>query len=513
MTYTTAARASLNPQEPEDIDVPTLAEEEELVERILAGIDAAVERESEEDSVEDVEEVEEKGVRYVRTPEGAAHYGQPIGTPIIADSLGNPLRIGIDTNQPQAASPAMEQAAVQEVVLNWRDVNDTVMGRSAHAAFGRYSTTVEETGGKFRWNLRTTNYRGASEVIEEGRSNTFSAAKNAATRALKKRHEEYQKRTKRNYSNIFEYTEEGIEGYDYWPDGRKVTDEERTRFEEDPDYRYNLALDRLERMGIRIFNLSGQGDDLEVNTLETIANHMQAYEDMYPGFIENILDTFSSGRARNSNALAYNTIDVMRAYGADGNKGMMTEVVLNPTYFGENGSYDSVDALHSYDGPWFSVDMQNMRDKYGEEYYEHQLKMMAIINHEIGHSFGRIALGELIKPGFDMGGAKAYFHEGFYDIMWNWGFIDEDQIQSEDEFAQLVSAERGAKSHNLPILNFDSTLLSEVLSRYGATSFHELIAEAWAEYILDPSPRQFSVEVGNLLDETMRIFLESKGTV
>jgi hypothetical protein len=49
--------------------------------------------------------------------------------------------------------------------------------------------------------------------------------------------------------------------------------------------------------------------------------------------------------------------------------------------------------------------------------------------------------------------------------------------------------------------------MSLVLSKYSATNLHEMLAEVWAEYQLEPEPRSFSAEVGAAMESVLEEWL------
>jgi hypothetical protein len=115
-------------------------------------------------------------------------------------------------------------------------------------------------------------------------------------------------------------------------------------------------------------------------------------------------------------------------------------------------------------------------------------------NHEAGHTMLRIASGEL-KGANDDGESvsvrRNWFTQQFNKIMAKYGVAGETRPH---DFG----------SHLMPL---NRAQVQSLLSQYATTNLHEMCAEAWAEYILDPEPRAFARAIGELLEGAVFEFL------
>lgn len=82
--------------------------------------------------------------------------------------------------------------------------------------------------------------------------------------------------------------------------------------------------------------------------------------------------------------------------------------------------------------------------------------------------------------------------------------------QTKDAMYQLLEGWGVGKKVGKTFV-FDKDRLAVLLSRYGATSLHEMFAEIWAEYMNDPEPRGFVKQVGDLLGKGLNKWLIAKG--
>lgn len=445
---------------------------------------------------------EEKVIRHVRTPAGVARYNQPIGSVIVADGVGNPLSFDVadfeDDAKPSLAMASILQA--KEPDPSWSSFSG--YGDITHHStkVGNYNVNVTETDKGSEWMVTFPLPSGGAQVVAEGKAKDALTAKAAASRAARKRRDEYQKRPKsREHGNVFDYWE-GVPGYDYWPDGREVTDEDIEKFD-DPDYRYDLALKTAQAKGLNVTSDSNSYE-MDVNALETVTTLLDTHDRMFPGFTEALVSEI--GVKQYKEAIAFNVVDVMPYYqGGD----MKTKIMFSPKFYSDrDGAYDALYAMKTKERGWWATDAHELDREYGEEFEKWQLRMLTSATHEIGHTFARIGFGEMSFRNFEANDAHLFFTESLFNMLYNWGVTMDDGM-TEEEFRRAVASNRSGRPG---MFEFDTNLLREVLSEYGASSLHEMCAEAWAEYMLDPNPRAFALELGTILEETMQMFLETK---
>lgn len=137
-----------------------------------------------------------------------------------------------------------------------------------------------------------------------------------------------------------------------------------------------------------------------------------------------------------------------------------------------------------------------------------QAEFLNTFNHEVGHTFGRVAFGHFKgsteTPEQREERRKRFFTElrnvfQKYDMKFAAG--DEDAfVGRSDEYMQRKT-----------IVGVDKGEVTGVLSSYGSTNLHELVAEVWAEYMMDAEPRAFARDIGDLLWEMMDEFLDNEG--
>lgn len=473
---------------------------------------------------------EEKDVRYVRTPAGARHFGQPIGTPIVADApevlygaasgLSDAFQGDSGVHAHDHGSGALE-AAVPGAQLTWQ--GNGIEGQS-YSNNGIYSLLIDSDGYKIVVRDNSGTFGSNTHVLDSGplAGKTMTAKQKEAQQILDARIEEYQARVENPDGSIFEWGY-GLPGYDYWPDGSEVTDEQRERFEEDPDYRYQVALDVAESMGIDVYegqNSRGEYVGLGTVELETMVQALIAMEEQHPGFI-GLMDGIGTEAMPSPNTLAFNRgelipyLESITSGEAGPDAHMKTGIYMNADFFGENPfAYHSMGRVDNHEN-WFAVHSPDVVDEYEydtREQREEELwrtKIMGVIVHEIGHTFARIGLGEItLKDSTPRKGEKdphVTFIDGLYNYFWEWGIFEDDR--TVERFATDV---RISKSNPLDAGQFKRAQVLEVLSLYGSSSIHELLAEAYAEYIVHPRPRAFSAGIGEMLDEAMDTFLKNK---
>jgi hypothetical protein len=471
--------------------------------------------------------VEEKdGIRYVRTPEGAAHYGQPIGTPIVAEggAASNATDLAsvvaaarthrASTGRNPATSPSSRQKAGSS--LKWADSYD---GESRATYTGRYSLEVgpANTGG-FVWSLNSMyvtnrNQRPGKQKLEGGHSKTKELAKKAAERAAKAREQVWQGRGNRDYENIYDMWP-GIPGFDYDPKtGKEPTPEQVTKWEDDYEHRLATAKAFTRSMGIQLTDNDGVG--LDAKALEDINAVILVHEQMYPGFTRLVQSVGTDNMYRYGiGVIAYNATTWDQEH--DGGPAVpVTQLRFNTSYF---GNHDNVDVsakglLNSFtaDNSWH-VGSTRLLDEYGDYFEDTQIAQLKTTIHEIGHTVANIGFGN-----FDTGRdntrtksseRKARFYEGLKDVFDEWEITTEDMSDDEFRYEADSNINNNSGTSWAPFAKMNRGTVNEVLSAYGSSSIHEMCAEAWCEYLFDPDPRDFSIALGDLMSDTLMEFLE-----
>lgn len=486
-----------------------------------------------EDSSEEkaINDSHEEKTRYVRTPEGARRFHQPIGTPIIpgvdvtaapnVPSVHSPRRsrerspLALpDRPKPRRAPQESRMAAV-----NWKE--SWSWGGGVVAKHENYNLVVRKMSGDERHNWQVTApgpYNSGSVPIASGYADTEEAAKKAALAAANKRAKKYQNRPDRDYENIMEMWP-GTYGYD-WVYPNDSIDPDPDRIMEDPEYREEIAIRHSEKMGLRVTTAYGTDVPLDVNAHETVNSILAVHEDIFPGF----LDTFDEvGTDGGGNYLAYNGYvrDPYSAYYPDrpGYGNPTTRLMFNPAYFGDtDDAYDNIERQkqNSGDTGWHAAKLSRLAEANPDD-EPWRLAMMGTMTHEIGHNVGRIVIGEMgyhdgdtYKLNRSENPIAKDFYGDFYDMLVYYGMVNFEMDREEfiNAVTQNLSNQMGgspAKMHE-----FDRNIMSEVLSTYGSSSFHEMLAEVWSEYMLDPKPRDFAVDIGGLMESYLSQWLDRK---
>lgn len=486
--------------------------------------------------------VEEKdGIRYVRTPEGAAHYGQPIGTPIVADggAAANSTDLAsvvaaAQANRGRVASAPSRRTrtresgpdAAQGMANRWLPLWDDA--EHAITPDNRYEIRAYRDGDKYTWVLNSLYAEAtggsASAVrreVDKGKSGTLANAKKAGERAFKQRSGVYQQRGLRDYDNIYDMWP-GIPGLDFDPKtGKAPSKEMLDKYENDWDFRKNLANETTRAMGVRVDHHPDMDTEgFDPSSQEDINGVLMVFEEMYPGF-NKVIDSIgvSSMSEFINKPYAYNATRRNRG----------GEMKFNSTQFGDWDDVQDAAArsLRPDAGTAWFVSNPDWVKQYDDYFNEAQVGRIHTTVHEIGHTIASIGLGLHvgITPPYPADGSRnegliaqekasrerrQQFLIGLQDIFENWEVMKPERPADTNFDVEVDMSTSNRPFGWAPMTYFDRAALTEALSMYGATSLQEMFAEAWAEYMFDPDPRAFAIDVGDLMSDTLMEFLEAE---
>lgn len=465
--------------------------------------------------------VEEKdGIRYVRTPEGAAHYGQPIGTPIVADGgaasnltdLASVVAAAA-TNRGRAVSAPSRRTRKPESADSAYNGWMPLWDNAEHGITDdhRYEMRVYKDGDKYTWVLNSIyaepgRYGGASAVRKEvatGKSGSMDLAKKAALRASKQRADTYQRRGIRDYENVYDMWP-GVPGLDFDPEtGKAPSKEMLDKYENDWEFRKSLASETTRKMGIKIdhhWDMDTEGFDPEAH--EDINGTLMVFTQMYPGF-ERVIDSIGVSAMTEYPSAPYAYNATRRHVGG--------EMKFNSNQFGDHDEVNASGLQLAPNGQdaWFVTNAE-WNKAYEDYFTPQQVGRISTTIHEIGHTVASIGLGLHIGEADDVPASRKRrqkFLDGMKDIFENWEVLKPER-PDDTSFDVEVDVSTSNGMGWAPMTYFDRAALTEALSMYGATSIQEMCAEAWCEYMFDPDPREFAVDLGDLLSDTLLEFLE-----
>lgn len=461
-------------------------------------------------------------LRRVRTPEGAARFGQPIGSIIVVDEVTarrvvheaqaaanrtvnpkrKPKRTPIDTGSgktPLSKIHAGEFVGSMQPVREFGysgDINTKGMYHpdypdvAAHTLFG--GTFVIRVNGEqtFQMNAGTSTTGELKKILLE---------------AIHYEHgPQNKKRREKVHKDNFVNNNLGVYGRDWAEEG----DEDAFEwYDQGLEERWGLAQQVAEELGV---NISMTNGDLHYDSLEFINAHAQTYESMYPGFskwAQRYYGVQPESYARmNAHAMAY-----VYPAGKDGTwkENQFSEldtdyrgsaVALSPNYFGEDSwdrgkqnIYDTVKRCQT--NGWFtkrgaSVMPHFTESEYGTAY---------VLNHETGHTVGFIASGTNQAATNDE--YHTWFMENLTDIMHRYGVLAPGY-----ENPSIATGYRGMFQLSHGVSQY---ALKQHVSQYGTTNLHEMLAECWAEYMMSDKPSAFSLDVAQLMEQGLMSFLEA----
>lgn len=504
-----------------------------------------------------LDEWEQKGlIRRVRTAEGARKYGQPIGSVIVVDKVkrgrqrtsrvkvvendttvldnrATDKRTGF-TKRPKDGlldfTPAEAKAATKWTDASGNWLNDFLYAdnEGVHVRIDNFVATT----GQYSIHIRDTRTRDDFQF----RADTLEQAKQATSVWLKSRHDRLNKqsskvdkfgrrhrnRKKRDYPGFFDAWE-GTRGWDF-------------QYEDDPeldmdDYyaRIDFATKDAAEMGVEWGQLQKRPyttSNVDPNGMEAVNSVYRVHEEYIPGFSRLLpkvgLDTDSGTAARG--AIAWNGLAV-QADSQSGTWKFTGELGLPMNYWSSERNpsmFDKLDAVSTHSPrskekpiAWHAVDVDRIAEEQGIDTWRAQ--MLATTTHEFGHSIARILFNdfylgsqanrpELNENDNEMATVGTYFRHEFIALLDDFGVIDFDEF-----YADAPTVREQNESMNIYTKNSHPTLrhdvLKEHLSVYGAVNFHEMMAETWAAYMMDPEPGDFVRELGSLMEDAVNMWI------
>lgn len=310
----------------------------------------------------------------------------------------------------------------------------------------------------------------------------------------------------RGYDNFFDYYE-GVYGFDY----QNADDEDYISEEDfdDPRIRKDIAQRESNALGIRVIGDPITGEDMEINSHETINSVARVHETMYPGFLTFTKGFFYDSHYPNRNALAYNRLNQAHVrFPEDDN---YATIAVMPKMFGDhvNVYKNAAELLSEYGGSWWSVSLDEMREDQ-PDMDDWKLAQINTLVHEFGHSVGHIALGNMKTKHSDGQKQRAQFADGFRAIIEKYD-LPGGNTKPEEVFRISPNATFDSRTaYGTDITLVDPEVMQRVLSKYGGTNLQEMMAETWAEYQLSPNPREFARDLGSLMEEIMIGFLNDE---
>lgn len=324
-------------------------------------------------------------------------------------------------------------------------------------------------------------------------------------------------RKPRQHENFFDNWE-GVYGYD-WTWGTEDPQTLEDALSEDKAVsqraRRQLAYDESVELGITV---SGNGTtNIDVAAHEHINALMRAYEKMYPGFAAYVPNFYIDGDGASktgSNGGLVNAYNMLtkavlnlgyeKPYVTPKTDHMgyerdwdYTEIGLGPHLFGQdfNENFIADMAIRNKQIKWSAVDIEQTAKTTGMEKW--QVAMLRTLNHELGHTFARVGLGEMDSQTTSSRNNTQDFRVYLYWALVGKGAIAEipdekyDPNDPDGSIARYMTV--NTQSLNVPVI-------TEHISQYGASNLHELMAESWASYMMDDNPSELAVEIAELMD-------------
>ena len=153
-------------------------------------------------------------------------------------------------------------------------------------------------------------------------------------------------------------------------------------------------------------------------------------------------------------------------------------------------------ARGSYGSNWWSNNLIKIARDQGIEPW--QVYQIHTLNHEIGHTFARAVFGDFANDGkWSMSTSKGYAAVS-------------PELKSILERYQVVSGIKLEDAVERKEYVFDEYSLSNMVSTYGASSSHELLAESWAAYVMGEKVTPLVKELGELMEREMKKMLEKE---
>jgi hypothetical protein len=423
-------------------------------------------------------------IRRVRTPEGARTYNQPIGSIITRDLVTFDAKL-----------PTAQWKLSGDNRNLWRGESDDGWTATAYHTFG--------PDGKQAWRLRATHANRNLSLSVSWHKDLFEAREHFDR--LREENKPYEARRvipeskKRFVDTKDEYW--GVYGKD-WSYGDEAEQALPEWEEDDRIVRQAWALKEVRDMGIE-----WEGPELNPAFFEVANRVMQHHEAQYPGFsatVTKLGTTFNS-----PHAFAHNQLEFGKEV-TDADRGLWRRDVYAPKTTGLMwnakmfaGRADGAEMRASLmatgqEGSGYKSHRTKMLREQFPDYDDAQVGFIRTTVHELGHTVMRMILGDLqsYQEGQDTEN-RDYYREMFWyhaaEVMQNHGAGDANEIYD------AMVTNRGSDQ----AVTLDTGKMRDLLSAYGGTNLHEMAAEIWAEYQLDPEPRQFAAEMGSLMEKVL----------
>lgn len=318
--------------------------------------------------------------------------------------------------------------------------------------------------------------------------------------------EEPPRRVKRSDIPFWDYWN-GIRGMDWMNEGESESDYEALV------NRRTKAKEETARLGVNI----GTGFNVEMH--EVINSVLDTYKERYPGLL-NTIDTFAIDN--DPRAIAW--LGSARPMNGVPRTNKPLVMGLNPNAYGKSPEENNEWWKSQSPGSEFTAykvggDRTTLAEKVGVT--PTHLSAMYTFNHEMGHAIGHLIMGQTSMDGrfamlsFD-NPAKAKERMERYNarispIMRKYGVLVKDGAEVKDHIDVSDYFATGDKKLLGKVSIFNKTKLSAHLSGYGAYNWHEIMAETWASYSMDENPTQFSLEMGEAMEDLLLELMDEYG--
>lgn len=405
------------------------------------------------------EYVENKGIRRVRTPAGARHYGQPIGSIIVRDALPSLLDRFAGTRD--------------EDGLNWNDGGiEAAFSEVVHQT-DEYTVLADKRGSSvtliIRDRIRGRRYVEAVDY-KEWEDNPASRKKVA-----KKVAEKYAANFTKPGDPYYRY--DGVRGFDWVYDD----DWEMSPDPDDLDARWDWAFTDANELGIEWYSKGQEDavDRLDVRAIETVNNVLRQHEEWFPGFTDSVIHKFNSQETYPGIPSALASATMPNGLAPDFPELTKSQITLYRHYWkGREGATVAQGRNSSLSNQWFSVNIDKVSSEHGMDTFT--ASAHATVVHEFGHAIiNRIGTSKGVN--FDQN-----FLEGIKDI--------------------LIANDAWDESRGQPL---NSAITREV-SGYAASNVHELLAETWASYVLSSQPTELVEDIGRYMEEKLTEFMKGQ---
>ena len=459
--------------------------------------------------------IQEKAIRHVRTPEGVRKYKQPIGSVIIRDPLRELSQRASDmlavANERRTGVPRKSNDH-KPVKLTWSK------NTASTPDYERYSSTNESP---YSATIVKSYNRDASITIKHRdsiigdpyrRFGTIEQAKAYAEQTIGEHKAEREKQVPtrpRKHQNFWD-AYSGVYGQD-WHWGTK---QDKDLDPNKPEDRKKLAEMDSKYLGITVNGLvrdhtPDQPELVNIEQHETINSMVHAYDSWYPGFMA-FVPSFNIRPPSQPGENAHNQL-WNRVFHYEGEPQILsdtpdrfdgvvrdynyTTIGMNPEFFSYESGLDKIgnNIKNASRTGWWSVDYEEVK-KTHPNLEDWQIGSMAVLHHEIGHTIGRIASGDIttqrVNGRKDMGNTH---NPELHAILKKYGV------------AKVGNGVPGDTA-----LYWNSKKAKEYLSEYGGKNMQEFLAEAWAAYMMNDKPNDLVVSVGQWMENALLDFLSKE---